>query len=125
MSAVFETFDHYSHPEQGKIHHIASAAWHWLGAALGCPHKEMSRPFSRQGETYRVCINCGARRNFDQKTWKPVGPYYFRPASTRDLMERKLSSVRECELPSKVGTALVVRGLQLNGGTIPSQNRSQ
>ena len=94
MSAVFETFDHYSHPEQGKIHHIASATWHWLGTLLGCPHKEMSRPFSRQGETYRVCINCGARRTFDQKTWKPVGPYYFRPASTRDLMERKLSSVR-------------------------------
>jgi len=94
MSAVFETFDQYSNREQGKIHEFASATWNWLGNALGCPHKEMSRPFSRQGETYRVCINCGARRNFDRQTWKQTGPYYFRPATTADLMERKLSSVR-------------------------------
>jgi hypothetical protein len=94
MSAVFETFDHYANRDQGKVHELASATWNWLGNVFGCPHKEMSRPFSRQGETYRVCINCGARRMFDQKSWKPTGPYYFRPASTRDLREPKLSSVR-------------------------------
>ena len=94
MSAVFETFDQYANHDHGKVHELASATWNWLGNVFGCPHKEMSRPFSRQGETYRVCINCGARRMFDQKSWKPTGPYYFRPASPRDLMEPKLSSVR-------------------------------
>ena len=94
MSAVFETFDHYANHDQGKVHELASATWNWLGNVFGCPHKEMSRPFSRQGETYRVCINCGARRMFDQKSWKPTGPYYFRPATPRDLTEPKLSSVR-------------------------------
>jgi hypothetical protein len=94
MSAVFETFDQYATHDHGKVHELASATWNWLGNVFGCPHKEMSRPFSRQGETYRVCINCGARRMFDQKSWKPTGPYYFRPASPRDLREPKLSSVR-------------------------------
>ena len=94
MSAVFETFDHYANHDHGKVHELASATWNWLGNVFGCPHKEMSRPFSRQGETYRVCINCGARRMFDQNAWKPTGPYYFRPASPRDLTEPKLSSVR-------------------------------
>ena len=94
MSAVFETFDRYANHDHGKVHELASATWNWLGNVFGCPHKEMSRPFSRQGETYRVCINCGARRMFDQKSWKPTGPYYVRPASPRDLMESKLSSVR-------------------------------
>jgi len=94
MSAVLETFDHYANRDQGKVHELASATWNWLGNVFGCPHKEMSRPFSRQGETYRVCINCGARRTFDQKSWKPTGPYYFRPSTSRDLIEPKLSSVR-------------------------------
>ena len=94
MSAVFETFDHYANHDQGKVHELASATWNWLGNVFGCPHKEMSRPFSRQGETYRVCINCGARRMFDQKSWKQTGPYYFRPASPRDITEPKLSSVK-------------------------------
>src|ERR1051326_6655565 len=43
---------------------------------FGCWHWEMSRPFTRSSETYRVCLKCGARRRFDLERWEMVGPYY-------------------------------------------------
>ena len=43
---------------------------------FGCRHKDMSRPFSRQGETYRACLSCGARRQFDPENWETRGKYY-------------------------------------------------
>lgn len=56
----------------------------WLGGIFGCQHKEMSRPFSRQGETYRVCLTCGARRQFNETTWETRGPFYFSDAQSAD-----------------------------------------
>ena len=31
---------------------------------FGCRHKELSRPFSTGGETYKVCLKCGAHFPF-------------------------------------------------------------
>ena len=45
----------------------------WL---LRCWHRQMSRPFTIDGETYRVCLRCGARRQFRIDSWKTVGTYY-------------------------------------------------
>jgi hypothetical protein len=45
---------------------------------LGCRHKEMSRPFSSQGQTYRSCLACGARRQFNLGRWKMQGGFYYR-----------------------------------------------
>ncbi len=47
---------------------------------LGCWHKEMSRPFSNQGQTYRTCLDCGARRQFNVGRWEMQGKYYYRAA---------------------------------------------
>ena len=88
MAAVLETLDLYGNGERtrkSKKLNVFGALGRWLAVIYGCPHKEMSRPFSRQGETYRVCINCGARRNFDGETWNSSGPYYFKPARSADL----------------------------------------
>ena len=41
-----------------------------------CWHRKMSRPFTRDGETYRVCLRCGIRRQFDLKQWQTKGGYY-------------------------------------------------
>lgn len=49
-------------------------AWN-LGASLRsavrrvfwCRHSLMSRPFTRDGRTYRVCLKCGKCRDFDLK----------------------------------------------------------
>ena len=44
---------------------------------FGCWHLKMSRPFTRNSETYRSCLECGARRKFNLESWKMHGPYYF------------------------------------------------
>lgn len=43
---------------------------------LGCWHSEMGLPFTIDGRTYRTCISCGLKRDFDPLRWKTYGPYY-------------------------------------------------
>jgi hypothetical protein len=48
---------------------------------LGCWHKQMSRPFSNQGQAYRTCLDCGASRQFNVRSWEMTGKFYYaRPA---------------------------------------------
>jgi hypothetical protein len=49
----------------------------WMTRVLGCWHRELSRPFSSQGQTYRVCVRCGARRPFNLVSWKMQGDFYY------------------------------------------------
>lgn len=51
--------------------------WRGMTRWFGCWHLEMSRPFTRGDESYRVCLKCGTHRRFDLKTWETVGPYYL------------------------------------------------
>ena len=44
-----------------------------LTQIFGCSHRDLSRPFTRDGMTYRVCMSCGMGRSFDLKTWKTFG----------------------------------------------------
>lgn len=44
-----------------------------------CWHLKMSRPLTLDGETYRACLACGARRRFDTARWETVGRYYYPP----------------------------------------------
>ena len=57
----------------------------WITKLFGCWHKEMSRPFSLQGQTYRTCLDCGARRQFNAESWEMQGDYYYRVGSTSNL----------------------------------------
>ena len=41
-----------------------------------CWHRQMSRPFTRDGSTYRACLRCGVQRRFDLEQWKTKGSYY-------------------------------------------------
>ena len=50
---------------------------HFSARLFGCWHKDMGRPVTLGGETYRVCLDCGARRRFDTESWNTYGPYYF------------------------------------------------
>ena len=45
---------------------------------FGCWHREMSRPFSSQGQTYRTCLNCGASRKFHLGRWEMQGDFFYR-----------------------------------------------
>jgi hypothetical protein len=54
-----------------------------LTRVFGCWHREMSRPFTLRAESYRVCLECGAHREFDTKTWEMTGPFYYEHAPAR------------------------------------------
>ena len=48
-----------------------------VARVFGCRHADMSRPFSRDGRTYRSCLNCGAQRQFNLGNWKMQGGFYY------------------------------------------------
>jgi hypothetical protein len=55
-----------------------------LGKFFGCWHEEISRPFSQGQIAYRSCLKCGARKQFDSKTLKTHGAFYFPPILKAD-----------------------------------------
>lgn len=56
---------------------VAGKVGGWIGRMFGCWHKEMSRPFSSEGQTYRACLTCGARRSFNLSEWEMRGSFYY------------------------------------------------
>jgi hypothetical protein len=70
------TLEKYPRPRHFHLFGAAAGISRRLTDFFGCQHKDMSRPFSRQGETYRACLNCGARRQFDPENWETRGNYY-------------------------------------------------
>ena len=63
-----------SHASPGGLSALLMRFYMWL---FGCWHTDMGRPITVGGETYRVCLDCGARRLFDTESWNTHGPYYF------------------------------------------------
>lgn len=94
MSAVLGTLENHSYGGRKRLSTVALAVGNWIGEVFGCQHRERSRPFSRQGETYRVCISCGARRRFDESTWNSTGRFYYKPARTSDLQDVETTALR-------------------------------
>lgn len=70
-----------------------------ISTVFGCWHRNLGRPLTRDGETYRACLNCGARRQFNLATWKLNGPYYYGSTSPTNLIPGKLSSVQHKRRP--------------------------
>jgi hypothetical protein len=66
----------------------------WMARVFGCWHLEMSRPFSHQGQAYRVCVSCGAQRRFNLGNWEMQGTYYYRKPSTKSFQTLGLAAVR-------------------------------
>jgi hypothetical protein len=46
---------------------------------FGCWHENISRPFVQGRTSYRSCLNCGARRQFNPETLQTYGKFYFPP----------------------------------------------
>ena len=55
-----------------------------MGSLFGCWHKQLTRPFTIGSESYRACLGCGARKQFDTKTLRTVGSFHYPPAVTFD-----------------------------------------
>ena len=49
------------------------------GFLFGCRHNNLSRPFTYGENSYRVCLQCGARRHFDPETLTTFGAFYYPP----------------------------------------------
>lgn len=47
---------------------------------FGCDHKNISRPFIAGKISYRTCLQCGARKQFNIDTFKTFGDFYYPPA---------------------------------------------
>jgi len=73
--------------EREKANATKKSSWWWPGvvattlagaaamAFRGCWHKRMSWPVSVQGYSYQVCLRCGAKQLFDEKTFCAYGPF--------------------------------------------------
>jgi hypothetical protein len=55
-----------------------------IASVFGCWHKELSRPFSNKKGSYRVCLECGARAQFDLTSFKTLGTFYYPPSVAFD-----------------------------------------
>jgi hypothetical protein len=51
------------------------------GAAVvafrGCWHRRMGWPIAVEGCSYQVCLSCGAKRLFDENTFRAYGPFRY------------------------------------------------
>jgi hypothetical protein len=76
--------------EQEKREKLKKSCWWWPAGVLatslagvavvafrGCWHGKMSWPISVQGYSYQVCLSCGAKRLFDEKTFSAYGPFRY------------------------------------------------
>ena len=72
-------------PEKSK-----KAGWLWPAGAMatglagvallllrGCWHRKMSWPVRYQQHSYQVCLGCGIKRLFDEKSFCAYGPYSY------------------------------------------------
>ncbi len=59
-----------------------------FGKIFGCWHKRLTRPFTDKNVTYRSCLECGARKNFNTQSFKTSGPFYYPPSVKPDTLRQ-------------------------------------
>jgi hypothetical protein len=59
-----------------RTRELNHAAQRLVQRLLGCWQHDLSRPFTYQGTTYRVCLKCGLSRDFDVHSWQTQGASY-------------------------------------------------
>ena len=57
----------------------------FLTRFFGCEHKNISRPFIAGNVSYRTCLQCGARKQFNTETFKTFGDFYYPPAERMEI----------------------------------------
>jgi hypothetical protein len=76
--------------QQQKTEKLKKINWWWrpevvasslagaVGVAFrGCWHSRMSWPVAVTGYSYQVCLGCGAKRLFDENTFRAYGPFRY------------------------------------------------
>jgi hypothetical protein len=65
---------------------------------LGCSHGHLTRIFTLQDETYRVCLDCGVH--------VPYSPVTMRPLTARELRRMKAARAGELKIiPANIAGA--------------------
>ncbi len=64
---------------------IARTIWDWF---FGCRHKELSRAFTNEGETYKVCLKCGRRFPYSLETMTIVSDRAQRKAASSPVQRK-------------------------------------
>lgn len=57
-----------------------------IAKIFGCWHENMSRPFAQGDTSYRACLNCGARKQFNANTLETHGRFYFPPIVREEVI---------------------------------------
>lgn len=52
---------------------------------FGCEHTNISRPFTAGGTSYRTCLGCGARKQFNSETLETFGSFYYPPVVRSEI----------------------------------------
>ena len=73
---ISPTFRPLEKPNENHREKIAGSLHYFLQRLIGCHHRHLSLPITRDGCTYRSCARCGMRREFDLTTWRSKGRYY-------------------------------------------------
>jgi hypothetical protein len=72
----------------GGIVSIARSIWDWF---FGCRHKQLSRAFTNEGETYKVCLKCGKRFPYSLETMTIVSARAQRKAAARRVQRKSFT----------------------------------
>ena len=59
----------------------------FLAKFFGCEHRNVSRPFISNKVSYRTCLQCGARKQFNNETFETFGDFYYPPAEMLETRE--------------------------------------
>ncbi|TCK75434.1 hypothetical protein C7378_0417 [Acidipila rosea] len=70
---------------------------------LGCSHNKLTRPFTLNRETYKVCLDCGRRVYYSTETMRPMGRRQLRllrKAYNRKLPQFQVNTTVRAMLPT-------------------------
>ena len=55
-----------------------------IAQIFGCQHRALTRPFTNKKGSYRSCLECGARAEFDITSFRTLGTFYYPPSVAFD-----------------------------------------
>ena len=76
LTLISPTFRSSEQPNDRLLEKVSESLRYFLLRLVSCRHRQLGRPFTHDGRSYRSCANCGMRREFDPKTWQTKGRYY-------------------------------------------------
>ena len=74
-----------SHRKAGIDEQVFGAKVGVFAKIFGCEHDNISRPFTTGKTSYRTCLGCGARKQFNSETLQTFGSFYYPPVVKSEI----------------------------------------